>query len=136
MLAATVLEMDHPTGLEDLIAGADPGSRGGSEHGAAERRLMLAILVDAIIGFQRAVTGCSVKRRRQLLADERWILSDDRRWPFSFVNVCEALDIEPGALRRGLLRWRRTGVPSRGRSRKNLLGAPLALCAGAGAEHP
>jgi hypothetical protein len=71
-----------------------------------ERRLMLAILEDAVDCFQKYAM---VKdgRGRQLFAEaEQWFLSDDRRWPFSFVNVCEALEIQPQFLRRGLLSWK------------------------------
>jgi hypothetical protein len=34
------------------------------------------------------------------------LFSDDERWPFSFVNVCRALGLEPGHLRRRLTQWR------------------------------
>ena len=33
-----------------------------------------------------------------------WLESTDRGWPFSFENICEALDVDPGALRRRLER--------------------------------
>jgi hypothetical protein len=71
-----------------------------------ERRLMLAILEDAVDCFQKYAMAKD-GRTRQLFADaEQWFLSDDRRWPFSFVNVCEALEIQPQFLRRGLLSWK------------------------------
>jgi hypothetical protein len=28
-----------------------------------------------------------------------YVASGDRAWPFSFENLCEALDLDPGALR-------------------------------------
>jgi hypothetical protein len=31
-------------------------------------------------------------------ATERWLAEDDRDWPFSFVNVCDALAIDPDLL--------------------------------------
>src|SRR5215468_3981998 len=34
---------------------------------------------------------------------EAWIAAVDREWPFSFQNVCEALGIDPDALRAALL---------------------------------
>lgn len=71
-----------------------------------ERRLMVAILADAVECFQKHL-GATDGRGRQLCAEaERWFLSDDSSWPFSFVNICEALDIHPSFLRRGLLRWK------------------------------
>jgi hypothetical protein len=31
---------------------------------------------------------------------DAWLSSDDIGWPFSFVNICHALGIDPGWLRR------------------------------------
>jgi len=74
----------------------------GSEPVQPERRLMLAVLSDAIVLFQ---TGGSQLARHHDVADaHRWILSDDRRWPYSFVNVCETLGIAFEPLRRALIR--------------------------------
>ena len=70
-----------------------------------ERRLLLAVLCDAIVVFQKRAAGYGAPSRSSNEA-ERWILSDDRRWLYSFVNVCEALDIAHEPLRRALLSWR------------------------------
>ena len=71
-----------------------------------ERRLMVAILEDAVECFQKYLWATS-NRSRQLRADaEAWFLSDDTSWPFSFLNICEALDIHPLLFRQGLLRWK------------------------------
>jgi hypothetical protein len=37
-----------------------------------------------------------------------WFRSDDTRWPYSFVNVCDGLGLSPGAVRRTLSRAHRT----------------------------
>ncbi len=29
-----------------------------------------------------------------------WVTSTDRGWPFSFENICEALDMDPSEIRR------------------------------------
>ena len=72
-----------------------------SEPVQPERRLMLAVLSDAIVLFQtRGSPGC----RRDVESARRWILSDDRAWPFSFVNVCDTLGIAFEPLRRALTR--------------------------------
>ncbi|MCW5893335.1 MAG: hypothetical protein KIT14_22710 [bacterium] len=65
-----------------------------------EQRLMLAVLEDALTiltaGPRRTTSG-------RLFWDTRsWILDDDHAWPFSFLNVCDALDIDPIRLRRRL----------------------------------
>ena len=81
------------------------GTRGkGCAEG--ERRLMLAILEDAVECFQKYL-GTKEARGRQLYADaEEWFLSDDRSWLFAFVNVCEILGLQPDFIRQGLLTWK------------------------------
>ncbi|MEB2283687.1 MAG: hypothetical protein B6D46_15575 [Polyangiaceae bacterium UTPRO1] len=78
-----------------------------------ERRLLFAVLLDAVIQLQRRNTSTAAEA-------ERWIRNESRpELPFSFRNVCEALGVEPGYLRRGLLAWRRSelgampGIPVR-----------------------
>jgi hypothetical protein len=87
-----------------------------------ERRLLLAILSDAIVIFQaRGASPCGAKRRA---FDEaaRWLLSEDRAWACSFVNVCEALGIAHRPLRRALLAWhQRTDSQSVRAARRRLL---------------
>jgi len=71
-----------------------------------ERRLVIAVLQDAVDCFQKHV-GARDRKARQLYLDaEEWISSDDRSWPFSFENVCDLLQINSEYLRRGLMIWR------------------------------
>lgn len=69
-----------------------------------EKRLMLAVLEDAVAILSRgsAVRGAGTR----LAVDEvrRWYASEDRRWPFSFVNICEALGFDPSGMRAALAR--------------------------------
>lgn len=71
-----------------------------------ERRLMAAILEDAIDCFQKYLWAKDNRSRNLRLEAENWFVSDDDSWPFSFINVCYALDLEPGFLRRGLMEWK------------------------------
>jgi hypothetical protein len=72
----------------------------------AEKRLMLAVLEDAVGTFQK-YTGATGRRAQRLFAEvEEWFASDDTDWPFTFVNICEALGLEPHYVRRGLSLWR------------------------------
>lgn len=78
----------------------------GRSQGDGQRRLMIAVLEDAIECFQK-YTDAKDSRSRQLGTEaEEWFLTDDPTWLFSFVNVCEILDINPEFLRRGLLAWK------------------------------
>jgi len=68
----------------------------------AERALMRAILVDAIRCLAGEVTPAHDRMRLRSQA-RRWIASRDERWPFSFENVCAALDLQTARLRTLLL---------------------------------
>jgi hypothetical protein len=73
----------------------------------AEQRLMLSILRDGIECFMKYI-DLPGKRGRELFRDaEAWINSADRRTLFSFENVCEALDMNPDYVRRGLHCWKK-----------------------------
>ena len=84
-------------------AEADGIRRGGAALAEPERRLMLALLIDAIVNFRKPLADARRDKQRLLEETERWIRSDDRDWPCSFVNVCEAIGIEPEPLRRAVL---------------------------------
>lgn len=65
-----------------------------------ERRLMVAILEDAVEAYRRPGLGA---RGRRLLAEvERWVEDGDRKSLFAFLNVCDYLDLDPGRVRRYL----------------------------------
>jgi hypothetical protein len=66
-----------------------------------EQRLMAAVLEDAI-NIRRRGPRAAGRRARPLYAEvRRWFASDDTTWPFSFVNVCHGLGLEPTAVRSG-----------------------------------
>jgi hypothetical protein len=71
-----------------------------------ERRLVVAVLEDAVDCFQKHIRARDDKARQLFLDAEEWIRSEDRSWPFSFENVCDLLQINPEYLRRGLIAWR------------------------------
>lgn len=71
-----------------------------------ERRLMLAILEDAIECFQKHLWATDRKHRQLHDEAELWFLAEDPGWLFSFVNICDAFEIQPVFLRQGLLAWK------------------------------
>jgi hypothetical protein len=83
------------------------------EKSHGERRLMVAILEDAVDCFQKYLWATDNRSRHLRTEAEKWFLSDDDSWPFSFVNICLALDLHPGFLRRGLLEWKARQLTSR-----------------------
>jgi len=70
------------------------------------KRLMLAILEDAITTFQKTATATSRNRRRAFLEVDQWL--QDRRTDglFSFEEICCTLGISASSLRRALGEWR------------------------------
>ena len=71
-----------------------------------ERRLVTAVLQDAVDCFQKHLRARDRKARQLYLDAEEWICSEDRSWPFSFENVCDLLQINAEYLRSGLMVWR------------------------------
>lgn len=71
-----------------------------------EKRLMLAVLEEAVGDFQRYLVATGHEARRLFRDAEEFFAAEDTEWPFSFVNICSALGMEPSYVRRGLARWR------------------------------
>jgi hypothetical protein len=89
------------------ITEPDPELQEAGLQWTPELTLMLAILEDAVACFCK-----TLKRPRQnpdILARqaEFWIRLEDWDSPFSFNNICEALQLEPHATRDRILRRRR-----------------------------
>ena len=76
-----------------------------------EKKLMLAILEDAIHCFQDNLLTQNVRSRRLFEEAEEWIVEADGDWVFSFENIYEALRFNPAYVRQGLLRWMENKLP-------------------------
>jgi len=78
---------------------------------SGEQALMWAVLVDGIESYRRCAHATSALRREEFREAERWLLSSDWDWPFSFVNLCDVFGMNPSAVRQALARWKaqRTG---------------------------
>jgi hypothetical protein len=69
-----------------------------------ERRLMLAVLLDAIRAVDHQWPSAQTRQvSRAWLRDRAWIRADDPQRPFSFVNICDVLGLEAGYVRRCVL---------------------------------
>src|SRR5262245_18983750 len=76
----------------------------GAPQRTPEQRLMAAVLEDAMRELGRPDGGWFGARARRRAEIEAWFASDDVAWPFSFVNVCEALDLDVARFRTDLSR--------------------------------
>jgi hypothetical protein len=97
-----------------------------------EKLLVFTVLEDAIECYMKYVETSARKGQRLFKDAEEWIDTVDRQWFFSFDNVCEALDINPEYMRRGLHQWKerrlKAGQP------KSRPGAPGETQAAQGAD--
>jgi hypothetical protein len=75
-----------------------------------EKRLVLSVLEDAVECYMKCLTSTTSKGQKLFRDAEEWINLEDKRWVFSFDNVCEMLDINPEYLRRGLRNWKERKV--------------------------
>ncbi len=75
-----------------------------------ERRLMLAVLIDAVrltrsLQLEASRVGqLPLIKRRQLLREYQWFASQDRDRPFAFQSICEALGLDADYVRRCVVR--------------------------------
>ena len=96
--------------------------RGGSAV-RGEKRLMLAVLQDALECYQKYAFTKDV-HGHQLFADaDEWISCEDCNWYFSFENICETLEINPAYLRQGVQQWRKHALSFRSHPTRNSAGA-------------
>jgi hypothetical protein len=71
-----------------------------------ERRLMAAILEDAMACLSKDPHGYPRQHRKHFVEAYAWInANESEEWIFSFANICDTLGFDPSYLRRGLNRW-------------------------------
>jgi|ERR671922_174129 hypothetical protein len=92
-------------------------SRGAAGYIQPEHKLMFAVLLDAVECFQKYSFNRGNSTTRHGNDPEDWIFQDDHEWPFSFINICAAVGIDPQYLRNGLSRWKQKRSETKGRSR-------------------
>ncbi len=73
-----------------------------------ERRLVLAILEEAVRCYQRYAFATNRRGRRLFGEIVEWLDERDAPWIFSFENICHALDIDAEHIREGLARWKKS----------------------------
>ncbi len=104
-------------------------------HLEPEKKLMMAVLEDAIACFQKYVFAGHGKGKALFQDAEDWIMEENTEGIFSFANVCEMLGFDPAYLRQGLTRWKEqraaAPVPAKvyelaPRQSKSRRGVPLA----------
>jgi hypothetical protein len=69
----------------------------------SQKELAAGILKQAALDLRRFHGGTSAVEREFYLDAYRWVMSDDCSWPFSFLNVCQALNLAPETVREEVL---------------------------------
>ena len=69
---------------------------------APERRLMIAVLEDAINCVTKYRVATDGPSRRLFDEEQQWLFSKETRWPYSFECICDFLDLDADAVRQGL----------------------------------
>ena len=75
-------------------------------HLEPEKKLMLAVLEDAVACFQKYVFARDGKGKVLFQDAEGWIMEGNDDGLFSFAHVCETLGFDPAYLRQGLKAWK------------------------------
>jgi hypothetical protein len=71
-----------------------------------ERKLAAAVLASALTEIRDHHDHPHY--RRHVAGDLEWVYSEDSRWPFSFLRLCDVLGLEPAWVRERVERWRMT----------------------------
>ena len=71
--------------------------------GTNQKDLAAGVLKQAAQDLRRFHGATSAIERELYLDAYRWVISDDCSWPFSFLNVCQLLNLAPESLRQELV---------------------------------
>jgi hypothetical protein len=99
---------ENDDGFSDVVLPSQffTPSRGSHAFWHGEQRLLFAVLQDAVACWFRYCEERSLRERRIFAETYNWFWSEEKGWLFAFERICELLDLDPGYIRRGLLRWR------------------------------
>ena len=79
-------------------------------HLEPEKKLMLAILEDAIACYQKYVLARDSKGKSLFRESEEWVQQKGSEGIFAFDSVCESLGFNPDYLRRGMTEWKQNSL--------------------------
>jgi hypothetical protein len=86
--------------------GAEPAEDRRIRSLTAARRLMGAILEDALLCYGKYMLATTGAKRKQFLAAEQWLFGSCRGAIVSFEDACDVLGLERRHIRQLVLRWR------------------------------
>jgi len=90
---------DHLPGLEALWSDSVLPEHLATRPAMPEARLARAVLDDAIDVVLEPMRLSRAARKLRKRTEE-WLASDETTWPYSFLNICHALAVDPAWVRR------------------------------------
>lgn len=81
-----------------------------------EKKIRVRMLREAVREYKKNAHSISERGMAAFADVNLWVIANDYEWPYSFVNLCEALSIDVESARGALMRWRES---SRGKRKKN-----------------
>lgn len=97
-------EEEHDLFLPDSVTPDQFFARPRITHWSPEKSLCLAVLEDAVDSWSKNRTKPPGRRVNRLLKEDyAWFFSESHVPPFSFLFICELLDLDPIDLRQQLL---------------------------------
>ena len=88
-----------------------------------EKKLLLAVLEDAVICFQDNFFARERKKRLLFEETEQWIFSERSDRLFAFESLCHSLNLNPHYIRHGLRQWQESRL--KGQTRLPLNGSEV-----------
>ena len=82
-------------------------------HLEPEKKLILAVLEDAVACFQKYLLARDGKGKTMFWDAEDWVLEQKSEWLFSFENICDVLGFNPQYVRQGLMLWKEKKLAER-----------------------
>jgi hypothetical protein len=102
--ALSVTTHNDVTDLEAFVFSPQPPAL------SPEKAMAGSVLRQAAYDLRR-FRGATTGVERQLYLDAHdWVTADDFSWPYSFVNICQFLNLAPEAARRELLEDASSGI--------------------------
>lgn len=91
--------------IEDLMASGQmlPSQLPSASDWRPEKKLAAAVLASALVEIRDHAHDPSY--RRKVAEDLQWFASDDVAWTFSFLRLCDLLDLEPAWVRQKVAGW-------------------------------
>lgn len=92
-------------GVDDVVLPCQFFSSGADPRGEPEKRLMVAVLEEAIAASMAGVGSEHSEQLAVAAEADRWFASDDHAAPFAFRPICDILGLEADRVRELLASW-------------------------------